>query len=34
MIIARIISIMVFSVANEMCGLISTKVGPFYITSF
>jgi hypothetical protein len=32
-IISRILSIGAFSVANEMCSLVSTRVGPLWITS-
>ncbi len=32
-IVAWIFSIKVFSVASEMCSLVSTRVGPLYITS-
>jgi hypothetical protein len=34
MILVGVFNIMVFSVSNEMCSLVSTKVGPFYITSY
>ncbi len=32
-IVARLFNIRVFSVVSEMCCLVSTRVGPFYITS-
>jgi hypothetical protein len=33
MIIIKVFSIKTFNVVNEMCNLVSTRVGPFYITS-
>ncbi len=34
MIVARVFNIRALSVANEMCNLVSTRVGLLYITSF
>jgi hypothetical protein len=34
MITTRVFNFRVFSAANEVCSLFSTRIGPFYITSF